>query len=104
MLRAEIAKGALGPGTRLHEVEHTAAFGVSRHAFREAIVLLVGEGLLTRTSFKGVEVTKLGTDDVRDIYAARQLIELSAVDRLATASPEAGETVLAAADALAASG
>lgn len=101
VLRAEIAKGALRPGARLHEVEYTAAFGVSRHTFREATALLVGEGLLTRTSFKGVEVTKLSADEVRDIYAARRLIELSAVDRLATSAHEVTDAVLAAADALA---
>ena len=100
-LREEIARGALPPGTRLHEVDFTAAFGVSRHTLREAVSLLVGEGLLTRTSFKGVEVTRLTADDIQDIYAARRLIELGAVDALGH-SPAAVLSIIAACDALAA--
>lgn len=95
-LRAEIARGALPPGTRLPEMEFTAAFGVSRHTLREAISLLVAEGLLTRASFKGVEVTKLSAADVRDIYAARRLIELTAVDALERAPPALMEALLSA--------
>ena len=92
-LRAEIARGGLSPGTRIHEMDYTAAFGVSRHTFREAIGLLVAEGLLTRASFKGVEVTKLSVEDVRDIYAARRLIELAAMDALATAPAALTEAI-----------
>ncbi len=99
-LREQIAKGALPPGTRLHEVEFTAAFGVSRHTLREAITLLVGEGLLTRVSFKGVEVTRLEIEDVRDIYSARRLIELPAVEALRDASPERRSALLTAIDDL----
>lgn len=93
-LRAEIARGALPPGTRIPELEFTAAFGVSRHTLREAISLLVAEGLLTRASFKGVEVTKLSAADVRDIYAARRLIELAAVDALSNAPPALMEALM----------
>lgn len=99
-LRAEIARGALPPGTRLPELDFTAAFGVSRHTLREAISLLVAEGLLTRASYKGVEVTKLSAADVRDIYAARRLIELTAVDALSSAPPALMEALLAAVDAV----
>lgn len=99
-LRERIAAGALPPSTRLPEVEFTAAFGVSRHTLREAIGILVGEGLLTRTSFKGVEVTRLTADDVRDIYAARRLIELPAVDALADAPVQRRDALLAAIDEL----
>ena len=101
-LREQIAKGMLPPGTRLHEMEFKAAFGVSRHTLREAITLLVGEGLLTRVSFKGVEVRRLSIDDVRDIYAARRVIELSAVEALRGAPPERRSALLAAIDDLAA--
>jgi DNA-binding GntR family transcriptional regulator len=99
-LRAEIARGVLPPGTRIPEMEFTAAFGVSRHTLREAISLLVAEGLLTRASFKGVEVTKLSGADVRDIYAARRLIELAAVDALNRAPPALIEALMAAIQAV----
>ncbi|HEX3982306.1 MAG TPA: GntR family transcriptional regulator [Acidisoma sp.] len=99
-LRAEIAKGSLPPGTRIHELDFTAAFNVSRHTLREAISLLVAEGLLTRASFKGVEVTQLSEEDVRDIYAARRLIELAAVDALETAPASVMAALLDTVDAL----
>lgn len=101
-LRAEILRGALPPGTRIPELDFTAAFGVSRHTLREAISLLVAEGLLTRTSFKGVEVTKLSAEDVRDNYAARRVIELAAVDALPTAPAPLREALMTAMAALAA--
>lgn len=87
-LRDLIADRELAPGARLQEIRFTDMFGVSRHTFREAVALLVGEGLLTRESFKGVTVTALTEDDIRDIYAARRAIELPAVDALATATLE----------------
>lgn len=99
-LRDEIAQGNLLPGTRIHEVDYTAAFNVSRHSLREAISLLVAEGLLTRTSFKGVEVKRLSAADVHDIYAARRLIELTAVDAFPHAAPVRRRAVLEAIAAL----
>jgi DNA-binding GntR family transcriptional regulator len=99
-LRAEIAKGALPPGTRIHELDFTAAFNVSRHTLREAISLLVAEGLLTRASFKGVEVTKLTEEDVRDIYAARRAIELAVMDALQRAPTHVMAGLLGAIDDL----
>jgi len=101
-LRAEIARGALPPGTHIPELDFTAAFAVSRHTLREAISLLVAEGLLTRTSFKGVEVTKLSQAEVRDIYAARRVIELAAVDAVPAAPPALRDALMAKIAALAA--
>ncbi|GAB0119977.1 GntR family transcriptional regulator [Acidisoma sp. 7E03] len=93
-LRAEIASGALAPGTHIPELDFTAAFGVSRHTLREAISLLVAEGLLTRTSFKGVQVTKLSSTEVRDIFAARRVIELAAVDAVPSAPAHLREALM----------
>lgn len=101
-LREKIARRELKPGTRLHEVRFTKAYGVSRHTLREAISLLVGEGLLSRTSYKGVEVTQLTPADVRDIYAARRGIELPAVDALAVGSVDRHSALFEAIDRIAA--
>jgi DNA-binding GntR family transcriptional regulator len=84
----------------LHEVQFTKAYGVSRHTLREAISILVGEGLLSRTSFKGVEVTRLTAEDVRDIFTARRSIELSAVEAFAGASKAAADKLFRAIDAV----
>jgi DNA-binding GntR family transcriptional regulator len=47
---------------------------------REGLLRLTAEGLLTRTSFHGVQVKKLTLDDVRDMFLTRRVIELSGVD------------------------
>lgn len=81
-LRDRIASGEYAQGARLNELQLTKALGVCRNTLREAISILVGEGLLTRSSFKGVQVTRLTPDDIRDVFAARRSIELSAVSAL----------------------
>ncbi len=45
-IEEEIATGRLPPGTRLDEVELATRFGVSRTPIREALSLLLGEGLI----------------------------------------------------------
>src|SRR6185437_6512135 len=45
-IEEEIATGRLLPGTRLDEVELATRFKVSRTPIREAISLLLGEGLV----------------------------------------------------------
>src|SRR5471030_2183499 len=45
-IEEEIATGKLLPGTRLDEVELATRFGVSRTPIREALRLLLGEGLV----------------------------------------------------------
>src|ERR1700749_4564441 len=45
-IEEEIATGKLLPGTRLDEVDLATRFGVSRTAIREALRLLLGEGLV----------------------------------------------------------
>lgn len=97
-LRAEILAGELAPGTRLRELELATALGVSRNTVRETLSVLAAEGLLTRTSYKGVVVTQLSAADVHDIYVARRAVELAAVDAAAAAGPDALAPLLAAVD------
>jgi DNA-binding GntR family transcriptional regulator len=99
-LRNQIATGGLEPGARLIELDYTRAYGVSRHTLREAIAMLVSERLLTRVSFKGVEVTRLAAADIRDIYAGRRAIELPAVDLLASAPKAIARDLMTSIDRL----
>lgn len=59
-----------------------ASIGVSRNTMREAIRVLVHEGLVRHSVHRGVSVTELAEQDVRDIYCVRQLLEQAAVDRV----------------------
>jgi DNA-binding GntR family transcriptional regulator len=84
-LREELLSGALSPGTPLRDVELSARAGVSRTTMREALALLAREGLLTHSLHRGMEVARLAPGDVRDIYAARRLIECSGAEHLVAA-------------------
>lgn len=57
-IEEEVATGRLPPGTRLDEMELAARFGVSRTPIREALSLLVGEGLLESGPRRGLVVAQ----------------------------------------------
>jgi DNA-binding GntR family transcriptional regulator len=80
-LRARILKGEIPPGTPLREVALSASLGVSRNTVREGVRVLVSEGLLTHNVHRGVVVTALSFDDVKDVYEVRTLIETTAILR-----------------------
>lgn len=85
-LRAAVLSGDLTPGTPLREVDLAERMKVSRGSVREALVRLSDEGLLRRTSFRGVEVKQLSDDEIRDLFVVRKLIELTAVDAAGSAN------------------
>jgi DNA-binding GntR family transcriptional regulator len=58
-IEEEIATGLLPPGTHLDEVELAKRFGVSRTPIREALSLLLGEGLIESRPRRGSVVTQL---------------------------------------------
>lgn len=100
-LRSAMFAGQLRPGAALREVELADEMGISRGSVREALVRLTAEGLLTRTSFRGVQVKKLTLDDVHDVFVTRRLIELSGVDAARVAPVRDLEALYASADAFA---
>ncbi len=87
-LRALIMSGELTPGTPLTEVKLATAFGTSRNTVREALQLLVWEGIATQTAQRPAVVTRLGAADVRDIFLVRRTVEAAAIDASADATPE----------------
>jgi len=82
-LRRQILSGAVGPGSRLREVEIADAFGVSRQSLRAALAELVHEGLLRRAPHRGVWVPALTAEELRDVYDLRAVLEAEAAARLA---------------------
>jgi DNA-binding GntR family transcriptional regulator len=79
-IRDAIRSGALTPGQAVPESATAATLGVSRNTVREAFRLLGGEGLLVHHVHRGVVVRQLDKADVRDIYAVRRTLELTAVE------------------------
>jgi len=83
LLRDKILSGELKPGTPLQEVPLATAIGVARNTIREAMRVLVYEGLVRHSPRRGGSVTALTEDDVTDIYKLRRWIELPALDNVA---------------------
>ena len=66
-LRRALFDGEVEPGTPLREVALAEAMGVSRSTVREALGVLVAEGLATREPNRGVHVAELDPDSVHDV-------------------------------------
>jgi DNA-binding GntR family transcriptional regulator len=80
-LRRAVFDGELESGTALREVALAESLGVSRPTVREALGLLVAEGLATREPNRGVSVSTPDPDSVRDICRARWVLEGAGVRR-----------------------
>lgn len=78
-LRRALFDGELQPGTPLREVALAESLGVSRSTVREALGLLVAEGLADRVPHKGTQVRRLDPEQVRDVSIARRVIETAGV-------------------------
>ncbi len=62
-LRAEIADGSYGPGSKLPvEAQLAQRFGVNRHTVRRALAAMAGEGLVQPRRGAGVFVTAVATE------------------------------------------
>jgi DNA-binding GntR family transcriptional regulator len=80
-LRRSLFEGELSPGTPLREVALADALGVSRSTVREALGILVAEGLADRIPNKGTQVRRLDPAQVSDVCRARTVIETAGVRR-----------------------
>ena len=74
-LRSSTTSGPLAPGQRLVEARLAERLGVSRAPVREAIRVLEREGLVRSLPRRGVIVSVLNIDDVREIYGLRSAVE-----------------------------
>lgn len=80
-LRRAVFEGELESGTPLREVALTESLGVSRPTVREALTMLVAEGLATREPNRGVSVASPEAESVRDVCRARRVLEGAGVRR-----------------------
>jgi DNA-binding GntR family transcriptional regulator len=92
-LRRALFDGEVGPGTPLREVALADAMRVARSTIREALGVLVAEGLATREPNRGVFVTELDPASVHDVCLSRTVVEVAGVRRWAEASEEARDAV-----------
>jgi DNA-binding GntR family transcriptional regulator len=92
-LRAALFAGDLEPGTPLREQPLAEALGVARSTVREAMTMLVTEGLAIREPNKGVSVAILHPDAVADICRARFVLESAGIRAWFEADEAARERV-----------
>lgn len=92
-LRRALFDGEVAPGTPLREIALGGAMGVSRSTIREALGVLVAEGLATREPNRGVFVTELDPAAVRDVGRARAVLEVAGLRRWGRSSEEARDAV-----------
>lgn len=81
-IRTGIMEGLFAPGQQMCEVKLAQQLDVSRGILREAMQRLGQEGLLRSERYRGLFVIELNTDDVWDIYLAREGVERAAVRAL----------------------
>ena len=88
-LREGIISGRFPRGTRVKQVEIAQLLKISVTPVREAIKLLVAEGYLSGSSYKGATVVPFDVSASREIINLRMLLEAElvrfAVERLAPA-------------------
>ena len=82
-LRRAVFDGELGAGTPLREVALAESLGVSRSTVREALAVLVAEGLATREPHRGVYVTSSTRSRSTTSAVAREVLEMAGVRRWA---------------------
>jgi DNA-binding GntR family transcriptional regulator len=88
-LRSQILEGALQPGERVIEPELAQRFGASKTPVREALQLLVAEGLVEVLPKKGYRIRGMELTDLGEVLELRTLLEPRAAARCARwADPE----------------
>ena len=92
-LRRAVFDGELESGTPLREVALAESLGVSRPTVREALGVLVAEGLATREPHRGVAIAQPDPASIHDVCAARTVLEIAGVRHWHDATPAARAAV-----------
>ena len=74
-VRELVARGTLAPDMKLGQTELAERFDTSRIPVREALKLLMAEGIIVHRVNRGFFVAKLSSDEARQLFKLRQLIE-----------------------------
>jgi DNA-binding GntR family transcriptional regulator len=80
VLRNAILDGRLKPGSQLRETHLAADLGVSRAPLREALGILVDEGLVDKIPYRGAFVAEVSAEDIAEIASLRKRLEPYAIE------------------------
>lgn len=94
-LREAIMGGVLTSGQRVIESAWAKKFGTAQASVREAINILIGEGLLTKDSGRSARVTRYTEEDIVALYQVRAVLEGLAAYLVTEARTEIGRMELA---------
>ena len=86
-LREQIVQGVFRPGQQINESVLAGQLRTSRGPLREALQRLAQEGILVSMRNRGVFVSEISVDDIKEIYAVREAVE-SAAARTLLAAPQ----------------
>jgi DNA-binding GntR family transcriptional regulator len=76
-LREALLSGLFAPGTPLIADDLAGRTGAPTATVRAALSELERDGLVVHSLHRGVEVARITSDELRDIYAARQVYEVA---------------------------
>ncbi len=74
-LREDIMEWRLAPGSVLQEVEQSERLGVSRTPVREALARLGADGLVAAQGGRGLVVTTVSVESIRQLFELRRVLE-----------------------------
>jgi len=84
VIRERIVTGVYAPGVWIRESLLAQEFGYSNGPIREALQLLVSEGLLVRATWRGVRVVELSNREIVEIFQLRMALLTLAAELAAT--------------------
>lgn len=85
----DIVLGRLHPRERLVEEDLIERFNGKRHVVRQALFQLENIGLVERIKNRGAFVKTWTPEEVENLYAMREILELAGIDALPLPAPEA---------------
>ncbi|MBI9044687.1 MAG: GntR family transcriptional regulator [Anaerolineaceae bacterium] len=80
-VKKDILLGELKPGMMISESQLSKHFEISRTPVREALNMLIAEGLLTSLARKGYVVNSMNISEMVEAYSIRELLEVDAVSK-----------------------
>lgn len=101
-VRTRIINGDIPPGEKLTEQRIADEYDVARPTAKACLERLTALGLLRRSAHKTAVVPELTAEDITDLFTTRELLEGSAVNRLARAKQLPADVTRAQANVVAA--
>ena len=89
LLRQQIFRRELEPGSWIDEIKISQEFGISRTPLREALKVLAAEGLVTMKVRRGAYVTEVSETDLAEVYHLLSLLESDAAGVVAQKATDA---------------